>query len=101
MTPVEEALKENTESSAAMAAVRSLRVSVRSDSGSEHSDPDSDSGSDRDQREAEPMEVEEGEVEAEDVSVKRSLKELLPVSRPHRPWTHVSSAPRWKPSIAA
>ena len=61
-----------------MAAVRSLRVSVKSDSGSEHSDSDSDSESDRDVREAEPMEVEEGELE--DVSVNRSLKELLPVS---------------------
>ncbi|XP_047199481.1 nuclear cap-binding protein subunit 3 [Hippoglossus stenolepis] len=59
-----------------MAAVRSLRVSVKSDSGSEHSDSDSDSESDRDVREAEPMEVEEGELE--DVSVNRSLKELLP-----------------------
>ncbi|XP_069395532.1 nuclear cap-binding protein subunit 3 isoform X2 [Paralichthys olivaceus] len=59
-----------------MAAVHSLRVSVKSDSGS---DSDSDSESDRDVREAEPMEVEEGEVEeVEDVSVNRSLKELLP-----------------------
>ncbi|XP_072315808.1 nuclear cap-binding protein subunit 3 isoform X2 [Eucyclogobius newberryi] len=61
-----------------MAAVRSLRVSLPSRSGSEHSDSDSD----RDPREAEPMEVEEGELEPEpgpeDVSVKRSLKELLP-----------------------
>lgn len=63
-----------------MAAVRSLRVSVKSDSGSERSGPDSDSESDRDGREAEPMEVEEGELQAEDVSVSRSLKELLPVS---------------------
>lgn len=62
----------------AMAAVRSLQVSVKSDSGSDRSD--SDSESDRDAREAEPMEVEEGELEAEDVSVNRSLKELLPVS---------------------
>ncbi|XP_051250893.1 nuclear cap-binding protein subunit 3 [Dicentrarchus labrax] len=61
-----------------MAAVRSLRVSVKSDSGSDRSDSDSDSESDRDAREAEPMEVEEGEVEAEDISVNRSLKELLP-----------------------
>ncbi|KAM9348608.1 nuclear cap-binding protein subunit 3 [Symphorus nematophorus] len=61
-----------------MAAVRSLRVSVKSDSGSERSDSDSDSESDRDAREAEPMEVEEGELEAEDISVNRSLKELLP-----------------------
>uniref|UniRef100_A0A4W6FC70 Nuclear cap-binding protein subunit 3 n=1 Tax=Lates calcarifer TaxID=8187 RepID=A0A4W6FC70_LATCA len=63
-----------------MAAVRSLRVSVKSDSGSDRSDSDSDSESDRDAREAEPMEVEEGELEAEDISVNRSLKELLPVS---------------------
>ncbi|XP_041864721.1 nuclear cap-binding protein subunit 3 [Melanotaenia boesemani] len=59
-----------------MAAVRSLRVSVKPDSGSDRSD--SDSESDRDVREAEPMEVEEGELEAEDISVNRSLKELLP-----------------------
>lgn len=65
-----------------MAAVRSLRVSVKSDSGSES---DSDSESDRDAREAEPMEVEEGELEAEDISVNRSLKELLPVSVRTRP----------------
>lgn len=61
-----------------MAAVRSLRVSVKSDSGSERSQ--SDSESDRDVREAEPMEVEEGELEPDDISVSRSLKELLPVS---------------------
>ncbi|XP_074528849.1 nuclear cap-binding protein subunit 3 [Halichoeres trimaculatus] len=62
-----------------MAAVRSLQVSVKSDSGSDRSDrSDSDSESDRDAREAEPMEVEEGELEPEDVSVNRSLKELLP-----------------------
>ncbi|CAJ1063637.1 nuclear cap-binding protein subunit 3 isoform X2 [Xyrichtys novacula] len=61
-----------------MAAARSLRVSVKSDSGSDRSDSDSDSESDRDTREAEPMEVEEGELDAEDVSVNRSLKELLP-----------------------
>uniref|UniRef100_A0A3Q0TH77 Nuclear cap-binding protein subunit 3 n=1 Tax=Amphilophus citrinellus TaxID=61819 RepID=A0A3Q0TH77_AMPCI len=61
-----------------MEAVRSLRVSVKSDSGSDRSDSDSDSESDRDAREAEPMEVEEGELEAEDISVNRSLKELLP-----------------------
>uniref|UniRef100_A0A8C7YRL4 Nuclear cap-binding protein subunit 3 n=1 Tax=Oryzias sinensis TaxID=183150 RepID=A0A8C7YRL4_9TELE len=61
-----------------MAAVRSLRVSVKPDSGSEHSEPDSESDRD-DAREAEPMEVEEGEVDhAEDISVNRSLKELLP-----------------------
>ncbi|KAG7515674.1 nuclear cap-binding protein subunit 3 [Solea senegalensis] len=63
-----------------MAAVRSLRVSVKSDSGSDRSD--SGSESERDTREAEPMEVEveEGELEADDddVSVNRSLKELLP-----------------------
>ncbi|XP_069001798.1 nuclear cap-binding protein subunit 3 [Embiotoca jacksoni] len=59
-----------------MAAVRSLQVSVKSDSGSDRSD--SDSESDRDAREAEPMEVEEGELETEDISVNRSLKELLP-----------------------
>uniref|UniRef100_A0A4W6FBC2 Nuclear cap-binding protein subunit 3 n=1 Tax=Lates calcarifer TaxID=8187 RepID=A0A4W6FBC2_LATCA len=58
-----------------MAAVRSLRVSVKSDSGSDRSDSDSDSESDRDAREAEPMEVEEGELEAEDISVNRSLKD--------------------------
>lgn len=69
----------------AMAAVRSLRVSVKSDSGSDRSDSDSDSESDRDAREAEPMEVEEGELEAEDISVNRSLKELLPVSTRTRP----------------
>ncbi|KAF0022812.1 hypothetical protein F2P81_024793 [Scophthalmus maximus] len=61
-----------------MAAVRSLRVSVKSDSGSDRSESDSDSGSDRDAREAEPMEVEEGELQVEDISVNRSLKELLP-----------------------
>ncbi|XP_030293498.1 nuclear cap-binding protein subunit 3 [Sparus aurata] len=61
-----------------MAAVRSLRVSVKSDSGSDRSESDSDSESDRDAREAEPMEVEEGELEPEDISVNRSLKELLP-----------------------
>ncbi|KAM9846719.1 nuclear cap-binding protein subunit 3 [Aulostomus maculatus] len=61
-----------------MAAVRSLRVSVKSDSGTDRSESESDSESDRDAREAEPMEVEEGELEAEDISVNRSLKELLP-----------------------
>lgn len=64
----------------AMAAVRRLRVSVKSDSGTDQSESDSDSESDRDVREAEPMEVEEGELESEDISVNRSLKELLPVS---------------------
>lgn len=68
-----------------MAAVRSLRVSVKSDSGSDRSESDSDSESDRDAREAEPMEVEEGELEPEDISVNRSLKELLPVSVRARP----------------
>lgn len=63
-----------------MAAVRRLRVSVKSDSGTDRSESDSDSESDRDVREAEPMEVEEGELEPEDISVNRSLKELLPVS---------------------
>lgn len=69
-----------------MAAVRSLRVSVKSDSGTDRSESDSDSESDRDAREAEPMEVEEGELELEpeDISVSRSLKELLPVSPPPR-----------------
>ncbi|XP_061558677.1 nuclear cap-binding protein subunit 3 [Phycodurus eques] len=59
-----------------MAAVRGLGVLVKSDSGSDRSDS-SDSESDRGAREAEPMEVEEGELEAEDISVNRSLKELL------------------------
>ncbi|XP_047463521.1 nuclear cap-binding protein subunit 3 [Mugil cephalus] len=61
-----------------MAAVRSLRVSLKSDSGSDRSESDSESESDRDARDAEPMEVEEGELEVEDISVNRSLKELLP-----------------------
>lgn len=59
-----------------MAAVRSLRVSVKSESASDRSESDSDSDSDRDAREAEPMEVEEGELES--IPVRRSLKELLP-----------------------
>lgn len=65
-----------------MAAVRSAPVSVKSDSGTDRSESDSGSESDRDVREAEPMEVEEGELELEpeDISVNRSLKELLPVS---------------------
>lgn len=63
-----------------MAAVRSAPVSVKSDSGTDRSESDSGSESDRDVREAEPMEVEEGELEPEDISVNRSLKELLPVS---------------------
>ncbi|XP_077596324.1 nuclear cap-binding protein subunit 3 isoform X3 [Stigmatopora nigra] len=57
----------------AAVATRSSRLSTKSDSGS-----DLDSESDRGAREAEPMEVEEGEVDAQDVSVNRSLKELLP-----------------------
>ncbi|XP_034406181.1 nuclear cap-binding protein subunit 3 [Cyclopterus lumpus] len=61
-----------------MAAVRSLMAAVKSDGGSDRSDSGSDSDSDHDAREAEPMEVEEGELETEDVSVNRSLKELLP-----------------------
>lgn len=61
-----------------MAAVRSLRVSVKHESASDQSDSDSDS--DRNIREAEPMEVEEGELALESISVRRSLKELLPVS---------------------
>lgn len=69
-------------SSNTMAAVRSLLVSVKSDSASDRSDSDSDSESDRDVRDAEPMEVEEGELESSDISVNRSLKELLPVSAP-------------------
>lgn len=63
-----------------MAAVRSLRVSVKSESASDRSESDSESESDRDAREAEPMEVEEGEPELESIPVRRSLKELLPVS---------------------
>ncbi|TSL04369.1 Nuclear cap-binding protein subunit 3 [Bagarius yarrelli] len=59
-----------------MAAVRSLRVSVKNESASDRSDSDSDS--DRNIREAEPMEVEEGELELESIPVRRSLKELLP-----------------------
>uniref|UniRef100_A0A4W4EHD0 Nuclear cap-binding protein subunit 3 n=1 Tax=Electrophorus electricus TaxID=8005 RepID=A0A4W4EHD0_ELEEL len=61
-----------------MAAVRSLRVSVKPESASDRSDSDSDSDSDRNAREAEPMEVEEGELELESIPVCRSLKELLP-----------------------
>ncbi|XP_056140707.1 nuclear cap-binding protein subunit 3 [Lampris incognitus] len=61
-----------------MATVRGLRVSVRSDSGSDRSECDVESESDKDARESEPMEVEEGEVEADDIPINRSLKELLP-----------------------
>ncbi|CAB1315747.1 unnamed protein product, partial [Coregonus sp. 'balchen'] len=61
-----------------MAAVRSLLVSIKPDSGPDRSESDSDSDSDRDARESEPMEVEEGELKVEDIPVNRSLKELLP-----------------------
>ncbi|XP_036380378.1 nuclear cap-binding protein subunit 3 [Megalops cyprinoides] len=61
-----------------MAAVRSLRVSVKPESGSDRSESDSDSDSDRDPREPEPMEVEEGELEPEDIPIRRSIKELIP-----------------------
>ncbi|XP_018603791.1 nuclear cap-binding protein subunit 3 isoform X2 [Scleropages formosus] len=61
-----------------MAAVRSLRVSVKPETGSDRSESASDSESDRDPREPEPMEVEEGELELEAIPVRRSLKELLP-----------------------
>ncbi|KAF7697158.1 nuclear cap-binding protein subunit 3 isoform X1 [Silurus meridionalis] len=61
-----------------MAAVRSLRLSVKPESVSDRSDSDSDSDSDRNVREAEPMEVEEGELQLESIPVRRSLKELLP-----------------------
>lgn len=57
-----------------MAAVRSLRVSVKPESASES---DAESDSDRDTRDPEPMEVEE---QLETIPVRRSLKELLPVS---------------------
>nr|XP_029524606.1 nuclear cap-binding protein subunit 3-like [Oncorhynchus nerka] len=53
-----------------MAALRSLRLSVKSDC--------SESDSDRDAREFEPMEVEEGELEVEDIPVNLSLNEVLP-----------------------
>ncbi|KAK1158284.1 nuclear cap-binding protein subunit 3-like [Acipenser oxyrinchus oxyrinchus] len=59
-----------------MAAVRSLQVSVKPDTGSDRSESDSESEPDRDPREPEPMEVEEGELES--ISVQRSLKDLLP-----------------------
>ncbi|KAJ7996236.1 hypothetical protein DPEC_G00235010 [Dallia pectoralis] len=61
-----------------MAAVRSLRVSVKPDSGSDPSESDSDSDTNQDARESEPMEVEDGELEVDDIPVNRSLKELLP-----------------------
>lgn len=60
-----------------MAAVRSLRVSVKPESASES---DTESDSDRDARDPEPMEVEEGEEQLETIPVQCSLKELLPVS---------------------
>ncbi|MGH0124798.1 UNVERIFIED_CONTAM: hypothetical protein FKN15_074499 [Acipenser sinensis] len=60
----------------AMAAVRSLQVSVKPDTGSDRSESDSESEPDRDPREPEPMEVEEGELQS--ISVQRSLKDLLP-----------------------
>jgi len=63
-----------------MAAVHSLRVSVKSDSGSDRSEAESDAESDKDSRRSEPMEVEEGELAADDITVNRSLKELIPVS---------------------
>lgn len=65
-----------------MAAARSLQVSVKSDSGSDHSESESDSESDKGAREPEPMEVEEGELDAEDISNNRSLNDLLPVGCP-------------------
>ncbi|XP_016134137.1 nuclear cap-binding protein subunit 3-like [Sinocyclocheilus grahami] len=61
-----------------MAAVRSLQVSVKSESASDRSESDSESDSDQDAREAEPMEVEEGELKLESIPVRRRLKELLP-----------------------
>ncbi|KAG7273800.1 hypothetical protein CRUP_016544 [Coryphaenoides rupestris] len=61
-----------------MAAVHSLRVSVKSDSGSDRSEAESDAESDKDSRRSEPMEVEEGELDADDITVNRSLKELIP-----------------------
>ncbi|XP_048837250.1 nuclear cap-binding protein subunit 3 isoform X2 [Brienomyrus brachyistius] len=63
-----------------MAAVRSLRVSVKPEAASDRPDSDSDSDSERDAREPEPMEVEEGEIETESeaVPVRRALKEFMP-----------------------
>ncbi|KAM9780862.1 nuclear cap-binding protein subunit 3 [Syngnathus typhle] len=61
-----------------MAATRSSRLAVKSDSGSDRSDSESDSESEKDAREAEPMEVEQSELEAEDISINRSVKPLLP-----------------------
>ncbi|MBN3278720.1 NCBP3 protein, partial [Polyodon spathula] len=59
-----------------MAAVRSLQVSVKPDTGSDRSESDSESEPDRDPRDPEPMEVEEGELDS--ILVQRSLKDLLP-----------------------
>ncbi|XP_049597954.1 nuclear cap-binding protein subunit 3 [Syngnathus scovelli] len=61
-----------------MAATRSSRLAVKSDSGSDRSDSESDSESEKGAREAEPMEVEQSEQEAEDISINRSVKPLLP-----------------------
>ncbi|XP_037125382.1 nuclear cap-binding protein subunit 3 [Syngnathus acus] len=61
-----------------MAATRSSRLAVKSDSGSDRSDSESDSESEKGAREAEPMEVEQSELEAEDISINRSVKPLLP-----------------------
>ncbi|KAK0144189.1 Nuclear cap-binding protein subunit 3 [Merluccius polli] len=66
-----------------MAAVHSLRESVKSDDDGggrfDRSESDSDSGSEGDPRDSEPMEVEEGELDTDDVvPVHRSLKELVP-----------------------
>ncbi|KAL2094608.1 hypothetical protein ACEWY4_009327 [Coilia grayii] len=58
-----------------MAAVHSLRVSVKPESASES---DAETDSDRDNRDPEPMEVEEGEEPLETIPVRCSLKELLP-----------------------
>lgn len=65
-----------------MAAVRSLRVSVKPEAASDRPNSDSDSDSERDAREPEPMEVEEGEIETENeaVPVRPALKEFMPVS---------------------
>ncbi|TRY75996.1 hypothetical protein DNTS_010899 [Danionella cerebrum] len=59
-----------------MAEVRSLGLSVKSDSASDRSESESESDSDQDNREAEPMEVEDGELES--IPARRNLKELLP-----------------------
>uniref|UniRef100_H3BHL7 Nuclear cap-binding protein subunit 3 n=1 Tax=Latimeria chalumnae TaxID=7897 RepID=H3BHL7_LATCH len=62
-----------------MAAVRSLRVSVKSEGAPERSESSSGSEGEREpepEPEPEPMEVEEGELES--IPVRRSLKELIP-----------------------